>query len=48
MSDKIFIMHFRQFQPENCDTKYISLTTGNWFDKFDCESCDTCFSKQSF
>ena len=48
VSDNIFIMHFCQFQPENCDAKCILLATGNWFDQFDCESCETCFSKQSF
>ena len=35
-------------KPENCDAKCILLATGNWFDQFDCESCETCFSKQSF
>ena len=48
MSDNIFIMHFCQFQPENCDAKCILLATGNKFDQFDCESCETCFSKLSF
>ena len=41
-------MHFCQFQPENCDAKYILSATGNWFDQFDYESFETCFSKQSF
>ena len=45
--DNIFIVHFCQFQPENCDAKCVLLATGNWFDQFDCESCETCFSKQS-
>ena len=44
----IFIMYFCQFQPENCDAKCILLATGNWFDQFDCESCETCFTEQSF
>ena len=48
VSDNIFIMDFGQFQPENCDVKCILLATGNWFDQFDSESCETCFSKQSF
>ena len=48
VSDNIFIMHFCQFQPENCDAKCILLVTGNWFDQFDCESCETFFSKESF
>ena len=49
VSDNIFIMHFCQFQSaENCDAKCILLATGNWFDLFDCESCETCFSKLSF
>ena len=48
MSDNIFIMHFSQFQPEDCDAKCILLATGNRFDQFDCESCETCFSKQLF
>ena len=43
VSDNIFIMHFCQFQPENCDAKCILSATGNWFDQFDCESCETCF-----
>ena len=48
VSDNIFIMNFRQLKSENCDAKCVSLITGNWFDQFDCESCETCFSKQSF
>ena len=48
VSDNIFIMHFVNLKPENCDAKCIPLTAGNWFDQFDCESCETCFSKQSF
>ena len=48
VSGNKFIMHFSQIQPENCDAKCILLATGNWFDQFDCVSCETCFSKQSF
>ena len=48
MSDNIFIMNFCQFQLENGDAKCVLLVTGNWFDQCDCESCETCFSKQPF
>ena len=48
VSDNIFIMHFCRFQSENCDAKCILSATGKWFDQFDCECCETCFSKQSF
>ena len=48
VSDNIFIIHFCQFQPKSCDAKCILLATGNWFDQFDRESYEICFSKQSF
>ena len=37
VSDNIFVMHFCQFQPKNCDAKCILLATGNWLDLFDSE-----------
>ena len=45
VSDNIFIMHFRQLKPENCDAKCIPLTTENWFDQLTVKVVKLVFQK---
>ena len=37
-----------QFQPINCDAKYVPLVTDNWFDQFDYESVELVYHNNPF